>query len=113
MRQDGLVVNRETLPGVTPTVGAQAAVWECQWCGKDFPEWLRTPGRRYCSGKCADAAYNRAHPVARQRALPLTPPATPGPARRPTPSWRRCSGQRARGGRGSAIAACGWSGTRG
>ena len=73
------MIDRAAQRVVTDHVGAQGAVWECQWCGKDFPEWLRTPGRRYCSGKCADAAYNRAHPVVRQRALPLTPPPAPVP----------------------------------
>jgi uncharacterized protein YbjT (DUF2867 family) len=33
----------------------------------------------YCSPRCYDRFYNRAHPVARQRALPLTPPPAPVP----------------------------------
>ena len=35
--------------------------------------------QRYCSPKCRYRAYNAAHPVARQRALPLVPAPAPLP----------------------------------
>ena len=34
---------------------------------------------KFCSARCYQRAYNRAHPVSRQRALPLTPPPAPVP----------------------------------
>jgi len=74
MRQDGLVVNRESLRGVTPT-GAAFPGHSCAVCGK----LITRNSDFWCSRRCKDTAYNRAHPVARQRALPLSPPPAPVP----------------------------------
>ena len=61
---------------VTGRVGV-LGVLPCEECGRPF-ECARGD-RRYCGPRCYHAAYNRAHPVARQRALPLTPPPAPVP----------------------------------
>jgi len=55
---------------------AEAQLVTCP-CGNEFRP--RRSDRIYCSQHCKDALYNRAHPVARQRALPLTPPPAPVP----------------------------------
>jgi len=61
---------------VTGRVGV-LGVLPCEECGRPF-ECARGD-RRYCGPRCYHAAYNRAHPVARQRALPLSPPPAPVP----------------------------------
>ena len=55
---------------------AEAQLVTCP-CGNEFRP--RRSDRIYCSQHCKDALCNRAHPVARQRALPLTPPPAPVP----------------------------------
>ena len=55
---------------------AEAQLVTCP-CGNEFRP--RRSDRIYCSQHCKDATYNRAHPVARQRALPLTSPPAPVP----------------------------------
>jgi len=59
---------------VTGGVGAQGDIL-CRECGAR----VYRRDTDYCSPRCYDRFYNRAHPVARQRALPLTPPAAPVP----------------------------------
>jgi len=61
---------------VTRHLSAKGSLVACP-CGNEFRP--RRSDRIYCSQHCKDALYNRAHPVARQRALPLTPPPAPVP----------------------------------
>ena len=57
--------------GVTPLVGDQAGSL-CEVCGKP-----RSPKSDFwCSRRCKDTAYNRAHPVTRQARLDFTPAAS-------------------------------------
>ena len=59
------------LNGVTPLVGDQAGSL-CEVCGKP-----RSPKSDFwCSRRCKDTAYNRAHPVTRQARLDFTPAAS-------------------------------------
>ena len=68
MSSDVLGQPQPPLSGVTPPADAQAGNL-CEVCGK--PRSARSDF--YCSRRCKDRAYNAAHPVARQRTLPLTP----------------------------------------
>jgi hypothetical protein len=61
---------------VTGRVGV-LTVLPCEVCGR--PVESARGDRRHCSPKCYNRAYNRAHPVTRQRALPLSPPPAPVP----------------------------------
>lgn len=64
--------------GVTPPVGSQVGFYRRCSCGQMFAE--RRADQRYCSKRCKDTAYNRAHPVTRQARLDFTPaPATGEP----------------------------------
>lgn len=68
------LVGGEALNGVTPTVGAQAGNG-CEICGRP-----KAPKSDFwCSKRCKDTAYNRAHPVVRQARLDFTP-VKPAPA---------------------------------
>ena len=71
MRQDGAVPQQSP---VTGGVGAQGDIL-CRECGAR----VYRRDTDYCSPRCYDRFYNRAHPVARQRALPLTPAPAPVP----------------------------------
>jgi hypothetical protein len=64
--------------GVTPQHGAQDAIPRCS-CGAIVPNKIRWRGGRFCSRRCKDRSYNAAHPVARQRPLPLDPSPAPVP----------------------------------
>ena len=70
------MIDRAASDSVTGRVGL-VAVFPCEFCGR--PVESARGDRRHCGPKCYHAAYNRAHPVARQRALPLSPPAAPVP----------------------------------
>lgn len=57
--------------GVTPSVGSQGGNG-CEICGRP-----RAPRSDFwCSKRCKDTAYNRAHPVVRQARLDFTPAAS-------------------------------------
>lgn len=57
--------------GVTPSVGSQGGNG-CEICGRP-----RAPRSDFwCSKRCKDTAYNRAHPVVRQARLDFTPSAS-------------------------------------
>ena len=60
--------------GVTPPVGSQEGFYRRCSCGQMFAE--RRADQRYCSKRCKDTAYNRAHPVTRQARLDFTPAAS-------------------------------------
>ncbi len=62
---------------VTGQLGDQAGPLRHCACGV----WFRPKkwNQRFCHSKEADRAYNAAHPVARQRPLPLDPPPAPLP----------------------------------
>lgn len=65
--------------GVTPSVGCVAGLLRCG-CGVEFKPRLvegKAASQQFCSRRCKDRAYNRLHPVARQRALPLSPAPQP------------------------------------
>lgn len=57
--------------GVTPPVGPQAG-HSCEVCGKQ----ITRSSAYWCSRRCKDTAYNRAHPVTRQARLDFTPAAS-------------------------------------
>ena len=76
MREGGPTIDRAPSDSVTGRVGLLAVI-PCEACGR--PVESARGDRRHCSPKCYHALYNRAHPVARQAALPLTPPAAPVP----------------------------------
>ncbi len=62
-------------PTAVTAVLAGAAGKKCPSCGRPYKPHQKN--QEYCSRRCYDRAYNRANPVARQRPLPLDPPAEP------------------------------------
>jgi hypothetical protein len=72
-RQDDPQYGEAPDSGVTPHGDTQAAIPRCV-CGKPSAR-----KGRFCSRHCKDRAYNAAHPVARQRPLPLDPEPQPVP----------------------------------
>lgn len=57
---------------VTRQHGDEECLQRCV-CGHRFE--IHRANQRYCSAACKDRAYNQRNPVARQRALPLSPAA--------------------------------------
>jgi hypothetical protein len=68
MASRGVTVGDGLSSGVTPLLGAQVG-HACEVCG----HLITRHSNFWCSRRCKDRAYNTAHPVTRQRALPFTP----------------------------------------
>ena len=71
---DMVAVGDGALKSVTPLLGTQEGFYRRCSCGQMFAE--RRADQRYCSKRCKDTAYNRAHPVTRQARLDFTPAAS-------------------------------------
>jgi hypothetical protein len=76
MASQGVRVGDGPSGGVTRQPDDEECLVRCI-CGKWFE--IHRANQRYCSATCKDRAYNAAHPVTRQRSLPLAPAPAPLP----------------------------------